>query len=160
MNILDQTPWWVYALFVSLVIIGLKASHPRTISLKKLLILPGIFTVLNIIWLTERLQGRYALLFFWAIGLVIGSLIGWRIVLHWKTEANHRLHHLRIPGSWSTLFLIILVFVIRYFFLYNYETKFRESYNFHLADSFVSGIITGIFIGRALELYKKYCEEK
>lgn len=160
MSILYQTPWWVYALFVSLVIIGLKSTRGRTISLSKLLILPGIFTVLNIIWLTERIQGKYTLLFFWAIGLLIGSLIGWRIVLHWKTMANHRLHHLYIPGSWSTLFIILLVFAVRYFFVYNYENHLNESYNFHLADSFISGIITGIFIGRALELYKKYCEEK
>jgi hypothetical protein len=160
MSILYETPWWVFTLFVLLIIIGFKSSRPRTISLKKLLILPGIFTILNVIWLAERLQGRYHLLFIWAIGLVIGSLIGWRLVLNWKTEANHRLHHLHIQGSWSTLFLILLVFAIRYFFVYNYENQVEESYNFHLADSFISGIITGIFIGRALEFYKKYCEEK
>lgn len=159
MDILYESPWWVYVLFVFLVILGFKASQPRTISLKKLILLPGIFTVWNIAWLTERLEGRYNLLVFWGLGIVVGSIFGWQTVRKWKIKSDHVRKHISLPGTWSTLTLILLVFAARYFFVYNYETQTNESWDFHFADSVVSGLITGIFIGRSLELYKKYCEE-
>lgn len=156
MEIIAETPWWVYVLFAVLVIVGLRATRPRTISFNKLLLLPAIFTIWNILWLAERLSGRYSLLLYWLIGIAIGAVIGWQTVRTWKTQVNHQTKSITLPGSWTTLILILLVFAVRYFFVYNYQLHPAHSNNFFLADSFISGIFTGIFTGRSFDLYQKY----
>lgn len=156
MEILADTPWWVYILFVGLVIIGMKSLKPRTISFARLILLPAVFTIWNIVWLTERLAGQYSFLLFWFISLSAGVFVGRETVRRWKIKADHRNKTISLPGTKSTLILILLVFAFRYFFVYNYETHPHASSHFFLADSIVSGVIIGIFIGRSLELYQKY----
>lgn len=155
-HILAETPWWVYILFVGLVIIGLKATRPRTISFTRLLLLPSIFTILSIIWLTERLAGNYFFLLFWILGLGAGSLLGWQSVRPWRIKPDRHRKTISLPGTRSTLILILFVFAFRYFFIYNYEVHPEIASHFFLADSILSGVVTGIFIGRSLELYQKY----
>lgn len=156
MGTLLDTPWWVYVLFVLLVIIGLKSLKPRMIPFKRLLILPLVFMIWNVGWLAERLQGHLFPFFFWGIGLGLGAIIGWRTVLFWKIRADRHRKLISIPGNWTTLIFILLVFATRYFFVYNYEMHPATTPHFFIADALVSGVITGIFTGRALELYRKY----
>ncbi len=156
MDILSNAPWWAYLGFMISVAIGIASTRPRTISFHRLVILPALFTLLNIAWLAERLQGRYSLLSFWICTLAIGSYLGWQTVRNWETEADHQKKRLSLPGSWSTLYLILAVFATRYFFTYNYELHPEAYIHLFLADAIVSGLITGIFIGRSVELYRKY----
>jgi hypothetical protein len=154
-EIIKLTPWWVFFLFVGLIMIGMKAARPRTTSYRKLFLLPLIFTLWNLIWLNERVQGHYSLIVFWLIGLVLGSGLGWVTVRRWKISAISR-EFIKLPGTWSTLILIMTVFVVRYFFIYNYEAHPEAASRLFSSDAFISGTITGIFIGRALCLIRKY----
>ena len=121
MDILYDAPWWIYVLFVVTVIIGLKSSRTRTISASRLLLLPAIFTLLSIFWMAESLNGRYFLLIFWILGLILGVGFGWQSVHSWKTKADLTTKKITLPATWSTLALILAVFAARYFFVYNYE---------------------------------------
>ncbi|HSX25691.1 MAG TPA: hypothetical protein VLE89_01620 [Chlamydiales bacterium] len=153
---LKETPWWVYVLFIYLVIIGLTATRPRTFSLKKLFIFPLILTIWNILWLLERLQAHYGLFLFWPFGLIVGGYLGWIMVRSWKISIEKSKQSITLPPTWSTLILILLIFAIRYFFVYNYEVHPEIAPHLFLADALISGVITGIFIGRAFHLYNKY----
>src|SRR4051812_11297371 len=110
MDILIDTPWWVYILFLLLVIIGLKALKPRTIPFQRLIILPAVLTIWNVGWLAIRLQDHLSPFFYWAIGLIIGAIIGWLTVLRWKIGADPHRKLISLPGNWTTLVLILLVF--------------------------------------------------
>ncbi len=156
MDILTNTPWWVFVLFIFLTITGLNATRPRVLPLKRLIILPTIFALWNIAWLAERIQGHFSLFIFWLVGLIVGSFIGWQTVLSWRVHADHVHRTVALPGTWSTLFFIVLVFFIRYFFVYNYEAHPEAADHLFSSDALLSGIITGIFIGRVLEIYRKY----
>ena len=156
MDIITTAPWWVFALFFFLVIVGLTAVLPRAISLKRILFLPLVFTIWNVVWLAERIQGHFFLLIFWAAGLLIGAAFGWVSVRSWKIQADVRHKRLSLPGTWTTLVLILLAFSVRYFFIYNYEMHPEAASHLFISDALISGIITGIFIGRSLELYRKY----
>ncbi len=156
MDILIETPWWVYVLFIGLLAIGLRATKPRTISLYQLLLLPGIFTVWNVGWLAHRLQGHFSPFIFWVIGLGVGSFLGWLSVRSWKVSAHREQKTVSLPGTRSTLVLILLVFAIRYFFIYHYEVYPTSAPHLFIADALISGTITGVFVGRAIELYNKW----
>lgn len=156
-EIFKQTPWWVYALFAGLMLIGLRATQPRIMTVKKLWLLPLVFTVWNLVWLEERVHGHYSLIVFWLIGLSFGGFFGWLTIRRWVVKAV-RSDSISLPGTWSTLILILLVFVIRYFFIFNYETHPEAASHLFLSDALISGSITGIFIGRAVGLILKYTE--
>ncbi len=154
-EIFKQTPWWVFALFAGLLLIGLKAVQPRVITVKKLWLLPLVFTIWNLVWLYERVQGHYSLIVFWFLGLAFGGFFGWLLIRRWKIKAVSR-NWIALPGTWSTLILILSVFIVRYFFVFNYETHPEAAHHLFLSDALISGIITGIFIGRAAGLLLKY----
>ncbi len=156
MDIFANTPWWVFALFIFLVLTGLNASKPRIIPVKRLIILPTVFALWNIAWLAERIHGHFSLFIFWLIGLIIGAFIGWQTVMSWRVHADHAHRTVSLPGTWSTLFFIVLVFFVRYFFVYNYEMHPESAANLFSSDALLSGSMTGIFVGRVLEVYRKY----
>lgn len=156
MDILSETPWWVYVLFFGLVSIGFAAARPRVVSLRRLLILPLVFTLWNLAWLNERIHGRHSLLVFWILGLAIGSYFGGMSVRKWIVKADRQQEKVHLPGSWSTLVLILLVFAVRYFFVYHYERFPDTSSDLYTYDAAISGLITGIFMGRAYQVFHKY----
>ena len=49
-EIFKQTPWWVFLLFVGLTLIGLRATQQLVITVKKIWLLPLVFTVWNLAW--------------------------------------------------------------------------------------------------------------
>lgn len=158
-EIIRHTPWWVFVLFCILIAIGMKATRPRNTSYRKLLLLPIVFTFWNLIWLNERIQNHYPLIVFWLIGLAVGSCFGWISVRRWTISAVGS-EFIKLPGTWSTLVLIMTVFVVRYFFIYNYEAHPEAASRLFFSDALISGTITGIFIGRAACLILKYKKTK
>lgn len=154
-EILKATPWWVYCVFLFLVFTGLQSTKKRTASVRNLFFLPFIFTFLNLFWLSERIHGRSSLFIFWFIGLAAGSLVGWLMVRKWVIQV-HRYDMVSLPPTWTVLILVLLFFAIRYYFVFNYEMHPKAASHLFLADSLVSGIMTGIFIGRAYHLFTKY----
>lgn len=156
MELIKDTPWWVFVLLAYLIFIGIKALKSQTVSFKKLLILPALFAIWNISWLFTHSEGKYSYFALWFIGIVLGGVIGWQFVRTWKVKADHKTKTITLPGSPTTLIFILLVFVIRYIFGYLEAVNPNPSAEFLEINAGVSGILTGIFIGRTVELYRKY----
>lgn len=154
-EIIKATPWWVYVVFCFLVLTGLRSTKPRTVSVRQLFFLPFILMFLNLVWLSERIQNHSHLLIFWFIGLTAGAILGWLMVRKWTVKAQ-RYDQISLPPSWTVLVLILLFFMIRYYFVFNYEMHPKAATHLFMADSLVSGVMTGIFIGRAYHLFAKY----
>jgi hypothetical protein len=156
MEIFTDTPWWVYIFFVFLILVGLQSTKPRTIPIKRIVILPAIFMVWNILWLAERTEGQLSLAAFLILGFIVGSFIGWQTAQAWHIYADHKRKLISVPGTWTTLIFILLVFSVRYYFVYNYINHPQSAPHLFTPDALISGLFTGIFIGRAFELYRKY----
>lgn len=154
-EILQATHWWVYVVFFLLIGVGLRSAKPRSVSVRQLFFLPFIFMFLNLVWLSERIHGHSSLLIFWFIGLTAGSLVGWQMVRKWTVKAP-RYDKISLPASWTVFILILLFFSIRYYFLFNYQVHPESAAHLFMADALSSGIMTGIFIGRAYHLFSKY----
>lgn len=154
LEVLKNTPFWVFLLLIFLLLIGYKALHPRQVSARRLFLLPLIFTLLSLGWLDERVRGHHSLILFWLIGVAIGGLIGWITVQRWNVKIVGRTAVL--PPTRSTLILILLAFSSRYFFMYNYEIHPEMASRLFFWDALISGSITGVFIGRGLHLFAKF----
>ncbi len=155
LGILEETPWWVYLLFIYLVFMGIKALSPRFVPIKKLIILPAVFTV----WGALGLQWGLGTLLFWLIALAAGCGLGWISVRRWKIRFDRRRDALHLPGSPSTLILALLFFSVKYFFGYYSATQPEIPDGMRLAQAAVSGLLAGMFIGRLFFFWKKHEED-
>ncbi len=159
--ILKNTPWWVYVLFIYLVIMGLKATRTRTVALWKLFILPVLFSWMSIHSLISSFPIDAFSVSTWGGAILIGTFFGWLQMHRSKIDINKQKHQITLPGTWWTLILILLIFATKYYFGYQLGVDPTLKYQSHFEFSMlaVSGIITGLFIGRALALLIRYCKK-
>ena len=153
------TPWWVFILFAYLVFVGVNALKSRVISIKKVFILPLVFTVWSVWNLIANFSGFRGFLA-WAIFIAIGYLIGWGMTQPWKIAADKKKLLVGIPGNRITLILILAVFAVKYFFGYYRATHQEMSALVAFVNLIASGLITGIFTGRTLAILKKFAKAK
>lgn len=156
-DILKGTPWWVYALFVYLVINGVKSLKPHTIPLKKAFILPVIFLVWGLSSLSAKL-GTFLNFGLWIGCLAVGAWLGWHLVRHVSVKSSTHGPVITSPGGPLTLILILAIFFVKYFFGFTYATNPLASTDigFVRADIILSGFLTGMFVGRALHYWYKW----
>lgn len=155
-EIILKTPWWVYVLWISLMALGLGSLRRRKIHVMQLLGVPIILSVWNLVWLGERIHEHYGLLIYWLAGIGFGFPFGEKSVSHWKVLRDKHHKYALLPPTYSTMILILIVFAIRYFFYFNYETYPDMGPSLYPADTAISGFLTGIFAGRTYEIFKKY----
>jgi hypothetical protein len=155
-EIIDETPFWVYLIFAFLLFSGIRASHPRTMTLSRLFFLPTLLVLWSIYGLYERWHGHWTDVYYWIVSLVCGSYIGWWMIHQWKIRVDRERKALILPGTWSTLWLVLIIFAVRYFFGYYYATHSTIPHSVLLTDVIVSGIITGVFVGRSMNYLYRY----
>ena len=98
-QILTHTTWWVFALFFYLLKIGIDATKPRIVSIKKLFILPIVFFAISINSLLSFFPLTLLPLLTYAIALTVGTAVGWRLVRKLKLGFDHIHHLVKVPGS-------------------------------------------------------------
>lgn len=152
-----EIPLWAYLLLIIVVVLlGVTASRPKTMPVKRLIIFPSLVALWNLIWLGERVHEEFSLFPVWMMGLIVGVVIGWLTVRKMVIHVDHYRRTISLPGTWTPLLLILIVFFVHYFFNYSYETYPKDAPHLFSSDAFLSGALTGIFIGRSAELYQKY----
>ena len=156
-DIVSGAPWWVYVLFVYLVMIGIKSTKPRTVPIKRVVLLPLLFLAWSFYGLYQKLQlGLFSLIPLWIIFLAIGTFLGVKEVWSWRVSVNHRKQEITLPGNYSTLVLIFLIFILKFFWGYFYATRTEISSWIYFADTLTSSLVTGFFVGRAGFFFMAY----
>jgi len=149
---LTHTPWWVYLLFFALLKVGFDALKVRVIPLKKLIVLPMVFLVLSINTLITSVQINPSTLSAYSLSLLLGSLGGWLLVRKLDLKFDKRRGLVKLPGTWTTLILIMIIFSSKYYFGYAKAidpTRVQDTL-FEITMLSVSGISTGLFLGRLI----------
>lgn len=151
-EIFKGTPLWVFLLFAYLIKKGIEAFKTRVVTLKKIFLLPAIFMVWSISSLNLSQIATWSAVF--AAGILLGCLLNRNI----KLKADKKQGLLSLPGEFTTLILLILVFAVKYFFgcLFAINPALREDALFKFCSFGSSGLITGLFMGKALSLLLKY----
>jgi hypothetical protein len=161
-QLLEMTPWWVYILLTYFLMLGVKASNPSVVSIKKLAVIPVFFLCWAFYNLVADLESRYLFIIPWLFALLIGSFFGYLQVKNWQIQVDVERKTISLPGSWSTLALCISIFAVRYVFEYVYATNpiaYKNS-NLFCSDLIFSNLIIGMFWGRFLHFGKSFYQEK
>lgn len=151
-DIIANTPWWVFGLFIYLSYVGFLATKPRTVPLNSLLILPIVFVIMSIISMFTVLHFMLNNAGIWLAGGVIGMLLGWLQFRAMKVQAVRDQSALYMPGSWILLALVMLIFACRYYI--NYEAALDPNFLSDIKHTHyiygLFGLFTGLFAGRLL----------
>ncbi|HEB79047.1 MAG TPA: hypothetical protein ENI79_01040 [Rhodospirillales bacterium] len=88
----------------------------------------------------------------WIGGLMLGLFLGWFITRNQPVRADYENGLIGLPGSWVTMFLIMLIILSRSYFGYEFSIHpdLRGEPILVLARLSSTGLFTGLFTGRML----------
>jgi len=156
-SFIKEIPWWVYIVFIYLVNVGIRAMRPRTIPISKVILMPLFFVCWSFYGLYGKLLlGFFSLIPIWFICLSIGAYLGVKEVQSWRYQVNHRKGEITIPGNYSTLVLLLIIFGLKFFWSSLYATLEYIPTWIYFADIITGAIVTGFFVGRAGILFRRY----
>ena len=153
-----HTPWWVYALFFYLLFVGVKAIKPRTIPLGKLFIIPAVFFVWGVSGIIEAAGFSMLHVLWWLLGLIVVAGLAYLRVSRLSIMANRANKTMQIPGTYTTLIVILIIFASKYYFAAMLGTNPNLVHNmkFIIADLMISGGVTGWFVGNLAGYLRRY----
>jgi len=158
LKIIAGTPLWVWFAFAYLVLKGVLAFKTRTVSMYKIFILPAIFLYLSL----NGLFLKHGLISFMTLArllsLFVGGFIGFMLTKNIAIKADRKNKTITIPGSKFTLFLVLSIFAVKYYFGFKSATDpiFASTATFMLSKIIITGVISGTSIGRAEQYFYKY----
>jgi hypothetical protein len=149
LSILQGTPFWVYLIFILLIKRGISASKENTISIKRVFIAPVVLFILSL----HKINSPYLFSIFFICGLVIGYLIYQKMIISFNKDTKK----ITMPGSIIPLILMVGVFAKSYYIGYLTATSPTMLHTPHIMIliDIVSGIFSGVFIGRGIIIFIK-----
>jgi hypothetical protein len=110
--VLANTPFWVWALLIAVVMLGLRLARERTVTASRLVLLPLLLVALAVSTLATATSDDLGMTGA-IVGLLAGGLAGVRIESRAGAERVSP-GVLRLNGEWVALPIILAVFLVRY----------------------------------------------
>lgn len=153
-----NTPAWVYVLFVFLLIRGFKARKPAIVSLEKLAMIPLIFLVWGIYDLLKHQQLTMSSLSMWCAGLVLGVLIGYKLVNPALITSTSEPRSINRPADYSVLPLMMIAFVVKYILgvIASLSPETLQQPGGRVLALVSGGLFAGVFIGKFIHYLRCY----
>lgn len=156
LQIVNNTPPWVWGLLAALVALGLSQSRPRRASLGRTAVVPVLMLGLSFAGVLTTFAGATPAIAAWASGLAVALTVGRRIAAvdgaRWDAAASR----FDIPGSWLPLVLILALFAIKYGVGVTLAMQPRLASD-TLFESLIGaayGLFSGLFLARATSLWR------
>ena len=154
-QIITHTPLWVWAILGLLLWVGHKQTLPRTVSLRRITVLPLVMVGLSLAGtLTAFGTGNRALLA-WGIAAAIAAAVVMTRHLPHGTQYNAWTESFHIPGSYTPLVLMMGIFFTKYAVgvtLVMHPDLARDAL-FSQSVSALYGGCSGVFVARAARLW-------
>ncbi len=154
LNIIAATPFWVWLLLIYLLFVGIRSSRQRVIYLPKLFIAPLIF--LGIKYKAFLSQDSI----WFCLAILVGITIGFLSYMKSTIEVISDSMSVKIPGSYSTLLIFIIFFLLKYYFGYLESANKDLATKYLLFEVVISGLFSGYFLGKAIFFSYKFLVEK
>src|SRR3954447_19446301 len=113
-QILSNTPIWVFGLFVMLLVFGLMQTRSRTVAKLPTLLLPAGMIGLSLLGINSSFGLRLVPVMSWAIALSTAALLGYALFRDKRVEYDAETEKFRVPGSWVPLGVIMAIFFAKY----------------------------------------------
>jgi len=154
LQILANTPAWVFALFFFLLGLGLVQTRTRAVRRLPALILPGGMVVLSLAGINSSFGLKPLPLLCWASALVIASLVGHYVFRDAGVKYNATTQAFVVPGSWVPLTVIMAIFFAKYVYavMHAFNAAVLNTTPLIVALSAIYGLLSGYFAAKALNL--------
>jgi hypothetical protein len=156
LDILPNTPWWVFALFALLMWLGFQALRPRALPIWRLLITPAIFIGWGVTSLALQSISSPILIADWSVAAVVGAAIAWTTTRLNDVAIDRARQHVSLPGSALPLIRNLLIFSARYGLGVAVAIAPASKSDLAVWDIAVSGASAGYFLGWLLQLASAY----
>jgi hypothetical protein len=146
-GMVTHTPLWVFAVFALLVYLGLQATRPRTLGLRRILIVPAIFIAWGIVSLVSAHAVSTLLIGDWIVAAALGAGLASAMVRFPALRADRGRRKVHLPGSALPLIRNLAIFGAKYGLAV--AAAMTPAARDHLAlwDIAVSGLSAGYFLG-------------
>ena len=114
MQILSNTPTWVFALFVGLLAFGLLQARDRTVKKPVAYLLPVAMVVLSLSGVQSAFGLKAVPLAAWLAGLLLATFVARRAFRQSVLSFDPQQNRFFIPGSWVPLAVIMGIFLTKY----------------------------------------------
>ena len=161
LQLLVRTPLWVWVLLVFLFWRGIKGLKPAETSLAKLAIIPVIFAAWGVYGIAVHYGVSVASLVPSLVGIVAGMSFGWWLLRHLRISVDPATGRLHRPADRTLLPLLMVTFVVKYGFEATLAVNpaMAQDSSFRIAHLLLSGVFTGIFIGKFLRYARARSQE-
>lgn len=155
-QIVTHTPLWVWTILVVLVWVGFKQSVARSVSLRRITVLPVVMTGLSLAGTATAFGASAPVLLAWGAGAAVAAAVVMNRTLPHATQYNPWTELFELPGSWTPLVLMVGIFITKY------AAGVALAMQPHLAlDALFSqsigalyGGFSGVFVARAARLWR------
>lgn len=155
-QILTNTPRWVWALLVVLLWIGLSQRVTRTVSLKRITIMPLAMTGFSLYGTVTAFGAEQQVLLAWLGACALLAAMVLQQPLPPATRYDSWTGRFTLPGSWVPLLLILGIFITRYVVgaITAMQPALAHDEIFRIAFGALYGAFSGIFLARAARLWR------
>ncbi len=156
-NMFSKTPIWVWILFAYLIHTGVRGLVPQKVDLTRLFIMPIVFSLMK----GKELQSvTDQTLLIYLCGLIFSGVVGYLLTKEKNIKIFKEELAIEIPGSSYFLLSTIIIFVINYYFGYNYARYPESKASLQVFDLVISSSFSGFFLGRAIKYCTQYVRQK
>ena len=151
-EVLQQTPAWVFVLFVCLVYIGYLQSRTRSVVRWQLLIVPAATLCLSLYDTWSAFGANPIGFAAWSGGAGLALIVGRELPRPRSADYPMRGGRLTLPGSWVPMGLIMALFFANYFVSMALATHMLSPRlpAFVGISSFAFGALSAAFVARAV----------
>lgn len=155
LDILLHTPRWVFIVLAVLVVMGVRASRPQSVSLRRCVGLPLALAAVSLLGTTSAFGTQPAALLAWALALAAGLTAMQRGIDTSGVRYAPDTGLFALPGSWLPLALMMAIFAVKFGagVALAVHPQAREAAPFVLGVSAAYGLFSGLFLGRAMALW-------
>ena len=153
-GILQHTPVWVWVVFAAILLLGLQQTRTRDVSIARATILPVVMIVLSLSGVLGAFAHVPLAWVAWAVGVGASLLLASKAVAVRGASRATKPGHLRIPGSFVPVILILAVFITKYTagIALAMNPTLATNPGVAVALSLVYGAFSGLFWARAQSL--------
>lgn len=159
--VVQQTPYWVWALLAGLVALGASQMRERHVGLRRAMAMPAVFAALAMAGVGSAFAtgGQApAALAAWLLAAICAATLALRLEPTAPRGARYwpQARSFYLPGSAMPLVLILGVFLTKYFVGVELalQPALAQSREFAVQIGTLYGLFSGMFVARALRLWR------